>query len=115
MIRDNDSKFGATFQHLADGADIEILRTPIRAPKANAICERFLGSLRRECLDHILVLSEDHLHRTVAEYIRYYNACRPHQGLEQVIPMNVGSPRGKVCPATASAPISMPLGVQQPF
>ena len=101
LIRDNDSKFGATFQHLADGAEMEILKTPIRAPKANAICERFLGSLRRECLDHILVLSEDHLRRVMAEYVRYHNKARPHQGMGQVIPMNVGTPgpapgKGKV-------------------
>ena len=51
LIRDNDNKFGATFQNLADGAGIEILRTPFRAPRANAFCERFLGSLRREFLD----------------------------------------------------------------
>jgi putative transposase len=61
LIRDNDSKFGATFQNLAEGAGVEVLRTPFRAPRANAICERFLGSLRRECLDHMLVLSEEPL------------------------------------------------------
>ena len=90
LLRDNDGKFGATFQNLADGAGIEILRTPIRAPKANAICERFMGSLRRECLDHILILSEDHLRRVVAEYVRYFNRARPHQGLGQVIPLEMG-------------------------
>ena len=93
LIRDNDGKFGASFQTIADDEGIEILRTPVRAPRANAFCERFLGSLRRECLDHILFLSEDHLRRTVAEYVRYHNVCRPHQGLGQVIPMDVNSRR----------------------
>ena len=93
LIRDNDDKFGASFHNLADGAGIKILRTPIRAPRANAFCERFLGSLRRECLDHVLILTEDHLRRTVAGYVSYHNKCRPHQGLAQVIPMNVGSRR----------------------
>ena len=93
LIRDNDNKFGATFQNLAEGAGTEVLRTPFRAPRANAFCERFLGSLRRECLDHLIILSEDHLRRAVIEYVRYHNECRPHQGLAQVIPMEVVSPK----------------------
>jgi len=63
-----------------------MLRTPYQAPKANAICERFLGSLRREFLDHILILGEGHLHRTLKEYVRYFNHPRPHQGIEQSVP-----------------------------
>jgi len=59
LIRDNDSKYGAAFASAASG--IGILRTPIRAPKANAICERFLGSVRRECLDHLLIVNERQL------------------------------------------------------
>jgi transposase InsO family protein len=65
LIRDNDRKYGASFARVAKGTGIEVLRTPYGAPKANAICERFLGSLRRECLDHILILGEGHLHRAV--------------------------------------------------
>ena len=84
LIRDNDSKYGPSFARVAAG--IEVLRTPYRAPRANAICERFLGSLRRECLDHILILDERHLHHTVKEYVRYFNMARPHQGIEQHIP-----------------------------
>ena len=90
LIRDNDDKFGATFKTVVNSEEIEVLRTPIRAPAANAFCERFLGSLRRECLDHILILSEEHLRRTVAGYVGYHNLCRPHQGLAQVIPVEVG-------------------------
>ena len=65
---------------------IEVVRTPIGAPKANAICERFLGSLRRECLDYFLILGERHLHRIVKEYVTYFNHARPHQAIEQRIP-----------------------------
>ena len=93
LIKNNDNKSCALFKIVADSEKIEVFRTPIRGPRANAFCERFLGSLRRECLDHILILIENHLRRTVAEYIRYHNACRPHQGFGQVIPMGVGSRR----------------------
>jgi transposase InsO family protein len=62
------------------------LHTPIAAPKANAFCERFLGSVRHECLDHILILSEGHLRRTTTEYVHYFNHARPHQGIGQRIP-----------------------------
>jgi putative transposase len=84
LIRDNDDKYGDSFARV--GAGIEVLKTPYRAPKANAICERFLGSLRRECLDHGLVLSERHLYRVVKDYKEYFNYARPHQGIEQYIP-----------------------------
>jgi transposase InsO family protein len=86
LIRDNDRKYGSRFTRVAKGTGIEVLRTPYRAPKANAICERWLGSLRRECLDHILILSERHLRRTLKEYIRYFNSARPHHGIAQSIP-----------------------------
>jgi putative transposase len=79
LIRDNDSKFGTEFARVASG--IEILRTPIRAPKANAVCERFLGSVRRECLDHVLIINERQIDRIVKEYVDYFNTARPHQGI----------------------------------
>ena len=65
---------------------IEVLKTPVEAPRANSICERFMGSVRRECLDHILILSERHLHRVIGEYVAYFNRARPHQGIGQRIP-----------------------------
>ena len=76
LIRDNDDKFGAQFKRVTAG--IKILKTPVRAPKANAICERFLGSARRECLDQFLLLSERHLRRLVTAYVTYFNESRPH-------------------------------------
>lgn len=86
LIRDNDDKFGASFERVSDGAGIDVLKTAYRAPRANAVCERFLGSLRRECLDHFLILSERHLYGIVKEYMAYFNHTRPHQGIEQCIP-----------------------------
>jgi hypothetical protein len=71
---------------VATGSSISVLRTPIRAPRANAICERLLGSVRRECLDHILLLSEQHLRRVLREYVTYFNGSRPHQGINQRVP-----------------------------
>jgi transposase InsO family protein len=67
LIRDRDSKYGQTFTRVAAGSGIEILKTPYRAPKANAICERFLDSARRECLDPLLILGESHLYRVIKE------------------------------------------------
>lgn len=82
MIRDNDGKFGAHFSSVTGAVDV--LRTPVRAPKANAICERFIGSVRRECLDHVLILSEHHLRRLIREYVDYFNHVRPHQGIDRI-------------------------------
>ena len=86
LIRDNDAKYGAQCDHVAAASGIRTLRTPVRAPRANATCERFLGSVRRECLDHTLVLGEAHLRRVLREYVAYFNQDRPHQGLRQRIP-----------------------------
>ena len=61
LIRDRDSKFTAAFDAVFTGADIRVIRTPIRAPRANAIAERFIGTLRRECLDHLLISGPRHL------------------------------------------------------
>jgi len=86
IIRDNDVKFGPQFARVAVGSRIEVLRTPVRAPRANAVCERFLGSVRRECLAHLLILHERQLLRVLRAYCAYFNAARPHQGLAQSIP-----------------------------
>jgi putative transposase len=86
LIRDHDSKFGMNFARVAKTSRIEILKTPYHAPKANAMCERFLGSVRRECLDHLLILQEKQLHRVPGAYTHYFNRARPHQGTRQQIP-----------------------------
>ncbi len=90
LIRDNDNKYGTCFEEVAQHTGIEVLSIPYRAPRANAICESFLGSVRRECLDHLLILSEQQLYRVVREYVAYFNRARPHQGLGQRIPEGPG-------------------------
>ena len=87
LIRDNDSKFGPAFARVARTSGIDVVRTAYRAPKMNAICERFLGSVRRACLDQLLILGEAHLRRALREYSQYFNEARPHQGLQQRTPM----------------------------
>lgn len=86
LIRDRDRKYGQTFTRVAAGRQIEILNTPYRAPKANAICERFLGSVRRKCLDHMLIVGEKHVYRVIKEYVLFFNQARPHPGIGQNIP-----------------------------
>jgi len=86
LIRDRDSKFGSCFARVAATSGIKILKTPYHAPRANAICERFVGSERRECLDHLLILQETQLHRVLRAYVQYFNQARPHQGIRQQIP-----------------------------
>jgi putative transposase len=86
LIRDNDSKYGAAFARVAAGSGIDVLSTPYQAPKANAVCERFLGSVRRECLDYFLIHNERHLYRTIQQYQAYSNHARPHQDIQQRIP-----------------------------
>jgi len=91
LIHDNDAKFGTEFTRVATTSGIDLLRTPYQAPQANALCERFLGSVRRECLDHLLILHERHLSRVLREYVAYFNNERPHQGINQAIPEWLGS------------------------
>jgi transposase InsO family protein len=64
-----------------------MVRTPFQAPKANAVAERWVRSVREECLDHLLILNQRHLGRVLKEYVDYYNAARPHQGLCQQSPI----------------------------
>jgi putative transposase len=86
LIRDNDSKFGPSFARVARTSGIKILKTPYHAPRANAICERFLRSVRQECLDHLLIVQEKQLQRVLNGYVAYFNRARPHQGIAQQIP-----------------------------
>ncbi len=87
IIRDRDAKFGQDFDSVANSSGIRVLKTAIRAPLMNASCERFLGSVRRECLDHVIVLGKRHLQTVLLEYVAYFNASRPHQGLRQRVPV----------------------------
>ena len=70
---------------------MRVVRTPVRAPRADAVYERFLGSVRRECVDHVLVLGERQLRRALAEYVGHFNHARPHQALDKRTPTALGS------------------------
>jgi transposase InsO family protein len=85
-IHDRDHKFTANFDQVFVSERVEIVRTPFRAPKANAVAERRVRSIRHECLDHLLILNQRHLTCVLKEYLSYYNTCRPHQGLGQQTP-----------------------------
>ncbi len=86
LIRDRDSKFTAAFDEVFAGNGTQVIRTPVQSPRANAFAERFAGTLRRECLDHALILGKQHLRRVLTEYAAHYNGHRPHQSLLQELP-----------------------------
>jgi transposase InsO family protein len=81
LIHDHDRKFTAAFDEVFRGEGLEIVCTPIRAPKANAIAERFVGTVRRECLDWLLIAGRRHLERVLRVYVDHYNGHRPHRAL----------------------------------
>ena len=81
LVHDRDSKFSAAFDALFDSTGIRIIRTPIRAPNANAYAECWVGTLRRECLDRILIVNRRHLEQVLRAYTAHYNQHRPHRSL----------------------------------
>ncbi len=89
LIRDRDAKFTSSFDEVFRSDGIRIIRTPVRAPQANAFAERFVGTVRRECLDRILIISRRHLEHVLAEYLVHYNGRRPHRSLDQHAPLTV--------------------------
>ena len=86
VIRDRDAKFTAAFDAVFTAIGVRIIRTPVRAPWANAIAERWIASARRECLDRMLITSERHLQLVLREYVDHYNVHRPHRTLHQSPP-----------------------------
>jgi putative transposase len=87
LIRDRDRKFTAGFDEIFRSEGIRVIQTPIAAPRAKAHAERWVESVRRECLDRILILSRTHLEWVLREYVAYYNTHRPHRSLEQRPPL----------------------------
>jgi transposase InsO family protein len=81
LIRDHDPKFPRSFDDVFRGAGIRIVRTPIQAPQANAIAERFVRTVRAECLDWLLIVNAQHLERVLRVFIDHYDQHRPHRGL----------------------------------
>jgi hypothetical protein len=86
LVRDRDTKYVASFDEVFRSEGAQILRTPFRTPNANAYAERFVRTVRSECLDHLLIVDARHLERVLRSYARHYNGQRPHQGLSQEIP-----------------------------
>jgi putative transposase len=86
LLRDRDAKYVAGFDEVFRAEGIEAIRTPIRAPRANAFAERWVRTARRECLDHLLILGRQHLERVLEEFVEHYNRERPHRGLHLATP-----------------------------
>jgi putative transposase len=104
LIGDRDAKYAATFDEVFGSEGATILRTPIRAPLANAFAERFVGTLRRECLDRILIFGRGHLESILQSYVAHYNGHRPHRSLD----MNPPVPRSPT--VTFDAPLGSVIG-----
>ena len=100
LLRDRDAKFGPDFDRVAKGAGARVVKTAVRAPNMNAIAERFVGSVRREVLDYVLVRGDEHLDALLREYRTYFNESRPHQALGQ------RTPSGGAIAADTSRPIT---------
>jgi transposase InsO family protein len=86
LIRDNDGKYGAAFDAVFASEEVELVHTPVRAPRANAYAERWVRSVREECLDRLIILNTAHLKYVLREYQHFFNIARPHQGIGQKIP-----------------------------
>jgi transposase InsO family protein len=104
LIRDRDSKFTGVFDAVFASEAMRILRTPVRAPRANAIAERWIGTVRRELLDRMLILNRHQLEAVLAEYVAHFNTHRPHRTLNQAAPLQpLPTPAS---PSPASRPTS---------
>jgi len=86
LVHDRDAKFSGSFDAVFEAEGMKVIRTPIRAPTANAIAERWIGTVRRECLDRMLILSRGHLEATLRDYTKHFNGHRPHQALGMQAP-----------------------------
>src|SRR5947209_5897503 len=103
------------FTRVATTSSIEILKTPVHAPRANAVCERFLRSVRQECLDHLLILHERQLQRVLNAYVMYFNQPRPHQGIHQQIPEAYGLSRATAHEGTKVVTVPILAGLHHDY
>ena len=86
LLRDRDGKYGQSFDAVFEAEEMEILKSAPRAPRMNAHCERVIGTIRREALDHVLIMNEAHARHVLAAYERHYNEHRPHRARNQLPP-----------------------------
>ncbi len=107
LIRDRARVYGGAFAARAKALGIRTLLTPFHAPRANAIAERVVRTLRNDCLDHVLILNERHLHAVLAEYVAYDNAERPHRRLALEPPLP--AVRSRASPPEVGAVHSRPV------
>jgi len=105
LIRDRDSKFTRDFDAVFRSEGIRVIKAPVQAPRARAHAERWVGSLRRECIDRLLILGRRHLERVVDVYVRHYNAHRPHRSLAQRPPITKPPPRREPSPSSEPIPL----------
>jgi putative transposase len=97
ILHDRDGKFSGAFDALAEASGSKILKLPARSPNLHAYAERWVRSVREECLDQIIVLNERHLRYVLKEYVKYFMRRRPHQGLKQQFPDSTEEPRATGC------------------
>jgi hypothetical protein len=102
LVHDRDAKFSGPFDEILRGEGVRVVKTPVRAPQANAVAERWVRSVRNECLDHVLVSGRRHLEQILHGYVTHYNAERPHRSLALVTPAGEphqarGSPAAEIC------------------
>jgi putative transposase len=91
LIRDRDARFSATFDAVIAAADMTVIRTPVRAPRANTIAERIVGTIRRELLDRTLIINGRHAATVLRVFERHYNQHRPHRSLARTAPLRLGT------------------------
>jgi len=103
LIHDRDAKFSGPFDAILRGEGVRVIKTPVRAPRANAIAERWVRTVRNECLDRVLVLGRRHLERILRDYLNHYNTERPHRSLELASP-------GQPLPEVRGSP---PIGIRR--
>ena len=92
-LRDRDAKFTTSFDAVFASVGVDPIRTPVRTPRANAFAERWVRTVREDCLDHLLIVSRRHLQSVLSEYLRHYNQARPHRGLQRAVPIPSREPR----------------------
>ena len=102
LFRDNDGKFTRAFDTVFNSEGIRVIHTPVRAPKANAVAERFVGTIRRECLDWLLIVNPWHLQHALREFVEHYNSHRPHRALGLAPPEPRHPPTTRTTPPAAT-------------